>query len=94
MVDQWKTVPICFYNVCPTMNIACQTDAIAIHVSGKRADLKQYDDIALHIDASKLTHGTQVITPDPEQLFVSNSIKLLHCKPLAITVEVTKKDIA
>lgn len=72
-------VPICFYNDTGAYDIAAP-EKISMVLSGKRNDLVRIDvaQLAMHIDASTLAMGEQLLMPTSEQLFLPSTIKLLH----------------
>lgn len=84
--SRWIEVPICFYNVPDTMKVSAKQEKMLIEIRGKLADIKQCQDIQLHINASSFKPGQQRIQPCQEQLFLPKSVKLVHNKPLFLDV--------
>lgn len=85
-VSKWIEVPICFYNVAPEMKVSASQEKITLQLHGKLADISQCENLALHIDAGNFKPGQQRICPSAEQLFLPNSVKLVHSKPLSIEI--------
>lgn len=90
-VDKWVTVPICYYNIPEDMAINASEEKLTINLRGKRDDIKYCSELGLHIDASKLCEGTQFIIPDDQMLFLPKTVKMVHYKPLKISINVGKK---
>lgn len=86
IMSTWIEIPICFYNVAPTMKVIANQEKISIQVQGKAADICQCHNLALHVDAGNFKPGQQRICPCAEQLFLPNSVKLVHNKPLYIEI--------
>jgi hypothetical protein len=84
-------IPICFYNVPNNRDISAQPETITIQLRGKRSDLKQCSDLALHINAQSLTVGQHKIIPEDDQLFLPKTVNMVHYKPLTINLQVTEK---
>ncbi len=85
------TVPVCFYNVSDDKEITTQQETITVQLRGKRSDLKQCTDLALHINAESLSLGHHKICPHEELLFLPKTVSLLHCKPLTVNLCVARK---
>lgn len=91
-VDKWITVPVCYYNAPEDMALNASQEELEVHLTGKREDIKYCSDLGLHIDASKLREGTQCIMPNEQMLFLPKSVKMVHYKPLKISITVSKRD--
>jgi len=85
-VSKWVEVPICFYNVPPEMKVNTNQEKMSIQLYGKLSDITQCENIALHIDASTFKPGQRRMGPSTEQLFLPNSVTLVHSKPLSIEI--------
>jgi hypothetical protein len=86
-------VPICFYNVPCNREISAYPESIEIQIRGKRSDLRQCSDLALHIDAQSLALGEHKISPEDDQLFLPKTVTMIHYKPHMINLLVTEKII-
>lgn len=84
--SKWIEVPVCFYNETPGMKVSAKQQKIAIQIQGKLTDISECENLALHIDASDFKPGQHRICPCAEQLFLPNSVKLVHNKPLSIEI--------
>lgn len=84
-------VPVCFYNVAGNREISAQPESIAIQIRGRRSDIKQCSDLAIHINAESLTLGQHKITPLEAQLFLPKTVTMVCYKPLIISLTVTEK---
>jgi len=91
-IDKWVTAPICYYNVPEDMVINASQEKLTVHLTGKREDIKYCSDLGLHIDASKLCEGQQLIIPDDQMLFLPKTVKMVHFTPLKISITISKKD--
>lgn len=86
--NQWVEIPICFYNIPGNMKVDCAQEKIKVQIAGKSKDLAHCDanSLALHINATDFKPGKQHICPSSDQLFLPNSVKLVHYKPLFIEI--------
>ncbi len=86
--NAWITVPLCFYNV-SEKTIIKAPETISLKVAGKRVDLRSLDpqQLAIHVNASKLSPGRNLLTLTDDTLFLPASIKLVHYNPSNPTVE-------
>jgi hypothetical protein len=89
-VSQWVEAPVCFYNIPAHYTLEAKPEKILLFMSGKRADIARYAGATCHIDAAPLREGENSITPAAEHLFLPRSIKLLYCKPHALTITMKK----
>ncbi len=82
------TVPISFYN---TENLAIVApETISLRLQGTRTDLyKTISNLALHYDAAQLETGTHTLKVTHENLFLPDSVLLLHYLPIEVTVTKT-----
>lgn len=82
----WLTVPVCFYNN-EQKNITAP-ETIQIELQGKRTDLMLLDlsRLAVHLDAQQLTQPIQTVAISAHNLFLPDSIKLVHYTPSNITI--------
>lgn len=84
------TVPLTFYNTQKKWTIEAP-ETISISLAGRRSPIRSLETkkLAIHVDGSTLQSGTQPITIATHQLFLPDSIKLVHYIPATITVTVT-----
>lgn len=77
------SVPLCFYNI-PAGKVIKAPEQIAIQIVGKRSDIRSLDteQLAVHINASLLKDGKNLLPITQETLFLPESIKLIHCSPI------------
>jgi len=87
-LDATFSVPLSFYN---TEALALEApETVTIHLHGTRKDLyKTIPNLALHYDAALLPSGTHTLKITPENLFLPDSVLLLHYVPIQITVTKT-----
>lgn len=85
----WVEVPVCFYNTPSDMKVAANQEALKVQIRGKLTDLAHCQNLALHIDATDFKPGQQRINPCAEQLFLPNSVTLVHNKPLYLEITTT-----
>ena len=90
--NAWITAPLCFYNV-SEKTIIKAPETISLKVAGKRSDLRALDpeQFAIHVNASQLNLGRNLITITDDTLFLPVSIKLVHYTPSNPTVELYEK---
>ncbi len=87
-----RAIPLCFYNT-SAHQIISAPETIAITCYGTRKDLfKTIFDSALHYDAQTLHEGTQIVSIPKEQIFLPESVRLIHYKPIEITIVVSETD--
>ena len=82
-----RVVPVCFYNTAQTVPNAPEN--ITITLQAKRADLYRCDikGLAVHINGATRTQGTNKIAINEQTLFLPEAVKMVHCKPQPIKVE-------
>ncbi len=79
---------MCFYNTI-TDQVITAPETISLTLYGTRKDLfKITFDSALHYDAQTLHEGTQTLPITKEQIFLPESVRLVHYKPTEITIVV------
>lgn len=80
-------VPLSFYNTAPDLQVNAP-ETIIITLRGKRAHLNHlnYDALAFHIDGTTLQEGKNYIPLKAEQLFLPESINLLHYNPSPLVI--------
>jgi hypothetical protein len=87
-----QKIPVCFYNTLSSQTITAP-ESITITVYGARKDLFQTTfDSALHYDAHTLQEGTHTVPITKEQIFLPESVRLVHYKPTEITIVVRETD--
>lgn len=85
-----RNIPVCFYNTRPDLAIAAP-ESISVTCYGTRKNLfKTAFDSAIHFDAQTVHVGTQKITVQREQIFLPESVSLVHYQPTDITVVATE----
>ena len=89
----WIQVPLCFYNL-PDHTSIQAPEQVSIKVQGKRSLLRamDFDQLAIHVNASKLKQGKNVLAFNQESLFLPESINLLHYSPSNPIVELIPED--
>ncbi len=91
-IEITQKVPVCFYNTLPHQLITAPEN-IHIKIYGARKDLfKITFDSALHYDAQTLHEGAQTVPITKEQIFLPESVRLVHYKPTEITIVVRETD--
>jgi len=75
-------IPICFYNQQEAQTIQAP-ELIRVTVQGRRSQLYAMNtpDLALHVDTQQLLVGPNQITPSDKNLFLPDTVKLIHYKP-------------
>lgn len=87
-----RAIPLCFYNTNPNQTISAP-ETITVTCYGTRKDLfNTAMDSAIHCNAQNLQEGTQAIALTKEQIFLPESVRLVHYKPAEITVTIHKND--
>lgn len=88
-----KEVPLSFYNI-NTQWTMHAPETVTVFLSGKRVHLRNIDmnTLAVHINGKKLKEGVQSIKLSKHQLFLPNSIKLVHYIPTTLSVEILKNN--
>lgn len=81
-----QKIPVCFYNTQPAQIIHAP-ETINVTLYGTRKDLfKITFDAALHYNAQMLPTGTNTLPITKEQIFLPESVRLVHYTPTEITV--------
>jgi len=90
---RWYTIPLSFDNL-DTELLITAPKTIQVLLSGKRNFIKDIDTetLAAHINSAALKPGKQKITISHKQLFVPDSIKLIHYIPTKISVNITQNN--
>lgn len=87
-LDATFLVPLSFYNTEGHSIEAPET--ITIRLYGTRKDLyKTTANLALHYDVALLASGTHTLKVSSENLFLPDSVLLLHYVPIEITITKT-----
>lgn len=87
-MSQEFTIPVAVYNA-NQKNIALDTQQIKVLLNGTRHDLRTCSKLAMHINANEYALGTHHIIPNPEQLLLPESVKLVQSKPYKVTLQAT-----
>ena len=84
-------IPLCFYNQSPHYHIE-SPECVQITLRGKKKDLDplHLSELAFHYDCNKLALGAQTLELSKMNLFLPETIKLLHYKPSQVVVMVKK----
>ncbi len=88
----WLEVPLCFYNT--NDNIICKgPESIKINLVAKRENLRNLDinNLAVHVDAQKLTENHSALQITEQDILLPASIKLVNHIPSNIIVSVESK---
>ncbi len=88
----WISIPLYFYNV-PTEKSINAPEVLSVKISGKRDELRMLDlqELAIHVNATQLHDGKNLLTITPETIFLPKRIKLVHYSPSNPTVELVQK---
>lgn len=86
-------VPVCFYNTSENSEITAP-EQITITLQAPRAVLATInkDTLAIHIDAQKLKAGKNPLYIGTDNLFLPETIKLVHYNPANSVIQVNHKD--
>ena len=87
------SVPLCFYNI-PTETQLNAPESISVKLTGKRTDLRALDHthLALHINATNLKKGKNLLHLSKEELLLPQTIQLVQYAPSNPTVELLPQD--
>ena len=90
--SQRLNIPLCFYNLSDS-DIIEAPEKLSITISGKRTDLWNLDSkkLAAHIDMQGKKLGHHPITITAADLFLPETIKLVHYSPSNATINLTNK---
>ena len=89
-IQTTQEIPVCFYNTLADQVITAP-ETMNITLYGARKDLfKITFDSAVHYDAQTLHEGTQTALITKEQIFLPESVRLVHYKPTEITIVVRR----
>ncbi len=80
-----KKVPLVFYNQATACFEAPEFVTVTLRCSRKDCALV-YPMLAVHVDLQRVSVGSHVLKLDREQLFVSQSIDVIHYSPATITI--------
>ena len=92
VLTQTVEIPICLYNVPETLRIQTFPETITVTLCGKRTELQNCTDLALHINAATFTPGQKVLVLKEEQLLLPKTIKFVDCKPYTVLFKATEKE--
>jgi YbbR domain-containing protein len=83
------TVPVCFYTT-NTCTVIHGPETVTVQLHGKRAHLYALNtqSLAAHINSSALTPGKHAILLNSNNLFLPETIKLVHYMPSIIEITV------
>ncbi len=93
VIEQTVHVPIVWYDIPEGMTIA-SNNAIAVTVCHKRNQLHLVQTAlqALHLNAKELVTGKTIIALTEDHFFVPPDIKLLHCTPSLLSVDLSVQE--
>lgn len=83
-------IPVCSYNV-PATHTLKHRDTVSVTLAGKRADLRMLDkdNLAVHLDGSRLIAGKNKMPISSETLFLPEWITLVHYYPANTDITVS-----
>ncbi len=85
-----KDVPLCFYNVPADIRLEAP-EMISVTYQGTRENIfVTAFDSAIHVDAQNMHEGHYTQAIAREQIFLPESVRLLHYVPTEIALSVTK----
>lgn len=84
--SRWVTVPLAFYN--SSTHQITGPDTIQVQLAGRRSDLYALDtqQLALHIDRSRIKDGSNKITVSSESLLLPDQINIKASRPSNVTL--------
>jgi len=84
------SVPLCFYNLPADSSIEAP-ESISLTIAGKRSEIRalEQEHLAVHIDASELQPGKQLVAITDKKLLLPSSIKLVQHTPSNLTVKLS-----
>ncbi len=87
-VSRCVTIPVCFYNTSQEYTLKAP-ESLRITLRGKRSQFTDayLNDLALHIDAASLSKQTTILPVSSAQLFLPESIALVHYVPSPLIIE-------
>jgi hypothetical protein len=92
-----KVVPICFYqNSDQSINrTIIAPDSAMISITGNRKDIYEFNSSqsAIHLDLSQYCDGDHEIQLVRENLFLPDSLKLVHLVPAHISIKISSNKI-
>jgi len=88
----WLTVPLCFYGT--EKNISAP-NSIRVHITGKRQHLALIDtqSLAIHLNTDSLHPGPNALSLKNSNLFLPNTINVLHWSPSNVVVTVLESSV-
>ncbi|MGE0010010.1 MAG: hypothetical protein AB7F19_05730 [Candidatus Babeliales bacterium] len=85
-------VPVCMYNAESHQTInAPQTITITLQAPRSKIYSLDRDELAIHIDASRLHKGENQLLVDRSTLFLPDGVNLVHYTPSNAVINVTEK---
>lgn len=92
-----QSIPICFYqNSDQSINrTIIAPDLVMISISGNRKDIYEFNsaESAIHVDISKYSDGDHEIQLSQENLFLPDSLKLIHLVPAHISIKISSNKL-
>lgn len=81
------TVPLCVYNLADNAQIEAP-ESVQVNLAGKLRDIYHLDlnNLAVHIDGETLHEGSNTYALTAEQLFVPDTIKMVHYAPSNVVI--------
>jgi len=89
-----QTIPLCFYQSDEQRTIIAP-DSVIISISGQRKDIYNFNasESAMHIDLSAYENGSHRIQLTKENLFLPDTLKLIHLVPAHISIKISSNNI-
>lgn len=83
------TVPVCFYGEQAADLVCDAPEAITLTLQGKKRDIAQLDSslLAVHIDSATLHKGINGIVLNHKNLFLPETIAVVHYTPLPLVIK-------
>lgn len=81
------TVPLCVYNLAENAQIEAP-ETVDVQLAGKLRDIYHLnlDAVAVHVDGATLQEGSNPYTLTSEQLFVPDTITMVHYAPSNVVI--------
>lgn len=85
-------VPLCFHSTPPTTVITAP-EKVTVTIQAPRLSLAAIDmnKLAVHVDASILKPGGQLLEITPEKLFLPERVSVVYYEPLNLTIQVASQ---
>lgn len=86
-------VPVCFYNNENVTELWDAPESLIVTLKGNKSDLRAINvaELAVHIDAKKLTNQKNNLNITNQNLFLPEQVKLVNYSPMNFSVEKYKE---